>query len=142
MGYEYVRIETKRHLVCAKCRHPLIKGHNPPYPLPEPGMPVLSELMKQSVCGPCYKEMYAFMYPEAPVPDIFDGKLPNALPVPWDKSQAPLNTDVEDYDKWEQALMEARASGGAETVEQSFHRLWTGAKPDVSMTGITENINT
>ncbi len=142
LGYEFVRIEGKRHLVCAKCRYPLLKGHDPPYFLPEPTMPVLNEKMKQAVCGPCYQEMYAEMYPDSEIGDVFNGRAPDLLPIPWEKAQALVIEEKEpdDYGKWELALQAARSSGGAERVEDAFHRLFTAPKPDVTMTGITENI--
>lgn len=135
MGYDFVRVGGRRHLVCAKCRHPLLKGHNPPYQLPEPGVPILPELCKQSVCGECFKEMYAFFYPDSEVPDVFDGRLPDTLPVPWGEQAAPIvEGQMSDFDKWEQAVLEARASNGAEKVEQAFHRLWISEGPETTMT--------
>lgn len=134
-GYETTRINGRRHLVCASCRLPLVKGHNPPYPLPEPGMPSLTEGMKQAVCGPCYKTMFAFMYPDSKVPDVFDGRLEGGTLVSWDGSGAQEKEPPDDdFAVWERALQEARDSDGAETVAEAYHRLSGLSPPDVTIT--------
>lgn len=134
-GYESTRINGVRRMICASCRRPLVKGHNPPYNLPEPGLPQLPEGLKQAVCGPCYKEMYAFYYPNSEVPDVFDGRLENAASIPWDSTTVAEEEVVdEDFALWEKALQEARDSSGAETVAHAYHRLSGASPPDVDIT--------
>ena len=140
-GYEYTRVGGRRRLVCARCRYPLTVGHNPPYSLPEPGMPRIDDTLKQATCGPCYQELYAFIYPEAPVPDVPDGRMLDEQKVPWEHvgADGPGPTgiaegEVDEFDTWAMALDQARNSQGAETVLDAYTRLSGQHPPDVEIT--------
>lgn len=128
-------------MVCARCRYPLIGGHNPPYSLPEPGNPRIDDELKQSVCGPCYKELYVFIYPDAPVPDVPDQRMLDEKPVPWGHSSADgpgptgiVAGEVDEFDTWAMAVDQARNSQGAETVLDAYSRLSGEHPPDVEIT--------
>lgn len=128
-------------MVCAKCRYPLTTGQNPPYSLPEPGNPRISDEMKQATCGPCYKELFAFIYPEAEEPDVPDGRMLGEQRVPWDHSGAdgPGPTGIEageidEFDLWAEAVDHARNSSGAETVLEAYSRLSGSSPPEVEIT--------
>lgn len=132
LGYERVAINGRSYMVCAECRHPLLTGHSPCHPVPEPDMPNPNH--KQALCGPCYKIQWARIYPREPVPDVTDGYLVGGEPVPHGERQ--IQVDYEDeYALWEAAIGASRSSGGAETVGEAYQRLSGAHKPDVTVTG-------
>ena len=140
-GYEYTRIDGRRRLVCAHCRYPLTAGQNPPYSLPEPGMPRIDDEMKQAVCGPDYQALFSFIYPDSEVPDVPDGRMLDQSPVPW-VSETPADEIPKilgdlpeaEFDLWTDAVDQARNSGGAETVLEAYSRLSGEFPPEVELT--------
>lgn len=132
-GYEFVRIEGKRALVCAtpSCRLPLQVGVavEPVFVVPEVGDP--HPYRKQAVCGPCYRAQYEMIYPGKVLPDVPDAIILGhpAIPKDWvDETGEPVD---DDFLLWEKAVEQARGSGGAETVNQAYKRLMS--EPDIEI---------
>lgn len=131
-SYERVDVGGRQYLVCVDCRYPLLPGApNPVHPVPVPGNPS-PDATKQAVCADCYVKGWNRVYPDTPPPQFkSDFRMPGSEPIPWDRAKA-QDAPQDEYSIWEVALEQARASGGAEKVEQAYRRLTS--KPDVEMT--------
>ena len=123
---ERVEIHGKWYYVCAECRRPMLMGHSTIYdvPRPEKGLPG-SQDPAQALCNPCYRAQYKRIYPKAaPIPPQSEAFNPveGEAPIPWDKTdwRPRPKTDIE---LLEEALMRAKAGGGAETPEEILRQL-------------------
>lgn len=117
--------------VCAECRFPVEMGKafSPCYYVVQPGAPSPGNNPKQAICRDCYLIQFKRVNPGAALPVLADGKLTSHGPVPWGVKS--LSTAAEDeYSRWQQALDRARASKGAETIQQAYNVL-TGAGMEV-----------
>ena len=119
---ESVMVGERNYWICAECRFPVEMGKAfyPCYAVPMPGIPNPDPIRyRQALCRDCYIAQYKRVNPGAPLPLLEDGKLTSHGPVPWGIKS--LSTPAEDeYSRWQQALDRARASKGAETVQQAY----------------------
>ena len=138
MSYERVQVGKKFYLVCAECRRAHERGFKPCYLVPQPGQPAPDPLTKQSLCASCYLEQRKRIYPGDALPNL-DGKGGDRLedypdPVPFnEKFLKPVYKT--EFDIWEDAIIVAQGSGGAETVTQAFARLSGLHAPDIDISG-------
>ncbi len=141
MGYERPRVGPGRgahYFVCAECRRLHVSGYRALYYVPQPGRPTPTQegkSDKQSLCAPCYLAQWARVEPDTPPPDLVDTRLEDYPdPVPWKAREVdPVYKD--EFEMWEDALVMARNSGGAETVAHVFARISGASAPDVDVSG-------
>ena len=126
-AYERVTINGIRAFVCANCRMPHYPGTKPPYHFPRPSGQPSPDLVKQSVCGKCYRESFAFMYPPsvygtACQPNVADNILPDTEPIPWDMGLLEPHIRTE-KDIWAEAFAIWQKDGMTGTPDAVFERL-------------------
>jgi hypothetical protein len=129
---ESVTVNGANYWVCAKCRYPVQMGKAfcPCYYVVQPGAPSPGANPKQALCRDCYHAQFKRVNPGTPLPVLEDGKLTSHGPVP--RGARSLSTPAEDeYALWGQALDRARASKGAETVQQAY-RILSGQGMEVT----------
>jgi hypothetical protein len=118
---ESVMVNGANYWVCAECRYPVAMGKafSPCYYVVQPGAPSPQSHIKQALCRDCYHAQFKRVNPGTPLPVLEDGKLTSHGPVPWGARS--LSTPQEDeWGMWQQALDRAKASKGAETVQQAY----------------------
>ncbi len=134
MSYERVQIRGCHYLLCADCRKPLLTGHNPLYWVPQVRQPVApsNSKSKQAVCSDCYLRQWSIVQPDDEAPDLPDVCVPGEPPVPRGTKVIQEEYDS-DFAMWEAAVIQARASNGAEKVEDAYRRISSAHAVDVEI---------
>ena len=126
-AYERITINGIRAFVCANCRMPHYPGTKPPYHFPRPSGVPNPDVVKQSLCGKCYREAMAFMYPvkvygPTSQSNMADNIIPGSEPVPWDLGI--LETAVRtEKDVWADAFALWQREGMEGTPDAIYERL-------------------
>ena len=134
--YERVELDGRSWFVCAKCRRAHRPGTDSPYGFPEPGgIPTKSE-RKQSLCGACYREAYAFMYPPVFFPNqpmVEDNAFGD--PIPYNLGLHPMAPKTKQQ-VWGEAFATYQREGG--DPQAIFEALWEEEQRGQVVAEVTE----
>lgn len=136
--YERTVVNGVSHFVCAKCRRAHRPGTDAPYGFPEPGGVPDKRTKKQSLCGACYREAYAFMYPPRLYPRqpvVADNAVGEPIPYDLSGNEAAPRTEQQ---VWGEAFALWQQGGYAETPQAIFDRLWEQEQRNRVTADVTE----
>lgn len=132
MIVQYAEVEGKTYIVCSICKTLSMMGQAYGPITMVYGLDNEPDVNnKMSLCYGCYMEQWVVEYPHEPIPSIIDGRV-----YPSDNGVKQLATKEDvvragigvvgvnetEYQKWERALYQAKASG--EPVEAVYNKLY------------------
>ena len=136
--YERAEIGRISYFVCAKCRRAHTPGTDAPYGFAEPGGVPNRAVKKQSLCGACYREAYAFMYPPVLYPNqpwVDDNAIGD--PIPYNLGPLPGAPRTKQQ-VWDDAFARYQRDGG--DPQAIFDGLWEEEQRGELVKGASEII--